>query len=174
MEAGYEHLAGRQKVVEEEWAAFQALERNKDEASARIAAARDKEMLLTIEKTVRTAVGEASAAQSALLDERFGRLAAEVKLLVEPMRSCIDEEERRLMDLVKKEDRDRHDLVIQIDGAVGSIRKDVFDEGGIEPRVRAIETGPRTRAFAWKLAIGSAAAGVVFGLLFEFGKKLFQ
>lgn len=168
--------------------AFLNLQKEKEEASARISAVRDREMLATIASAVEKSVDKASSVQAQILESRFGQLAAEIKAMVEPTRSCIDEESRRreLLEaevaqkpdreefeaLVKKQDRDRHDIETQTTGAVAALRTDIFDKGGVEPRLRAIEDAPGKKARRVLEMAGAAAVPVGVYAAVEFIKGL--
>jgi len=147
---------------------------------------RERDASLSI--AVRDAMREESGSRAALEAERFGRLAAEVKLLVEPLRSWIEEEERRreLLEaevhqipdreefeaLVKREDRDRHEIEQQITGAVASIRSDLFDDGGLEPRLRAVEQTPAKTVLTIAGTVGATTLAIEGPRIIEWLKHL--
>jgi hypothetical protein len=176
------YVLDRLGIMEKKQDDFLELQRKEAEVVARTAMTRDREMLATIAQAVRDAVHEESTGQAVLLDERFGRLSAEVRLIVEPLRSCIDEEERRreLLEaevhqnpdreeferLVKKGDADRHDAEVALDRVVarieGEIDAEIRGENGIVPRqdkleerLRAVEIAPAKQIIA--------AAGLIAG-----------
>jgi hypothetical protein len=199
------YVLDRLAIMEKDQADHREYQKKEAEIAARTAAQRDREMLSSIEKAVGAAVREASAGQAAFLDERFGRLAAEVKLIVEPLRSCIDEESRRreLLEaevhqipdreeferFVKHEDADRHDLELQITGVAASFRSELFDDGGVEPRLRAVEDAipkelderlraveqtPGRTVLTIAGAVGATALTIKGPAIFEWLKHLFS
>jgi len=132
------------------------------------------EMLNSISKTVRDAMREETARIEKLIDARFGEITASISARVEPLRSCLDEEERRreLLEaevnqkpereefetLVKTQDRNIHNIELQTNGAVAALRTDIFDKGGVEPRLRKLEDAPGRAAIA---AFGAAALAII-------------
>jgi len=188
MDLDAEFILGKLAAFEAGQTAFLDLQREKEESSARIAAVRDREMLATIASAVEKSVEKASSVQAQILESRFGQLAAEIKAMVEPTRACIDEESRRrelleaevaqkpdreeFESLVKKQDRDRHDIETQTTGAVAALRTDIFDEGGVEPRLRAIEDAPGKKARRVLEMAGAAAIPVAGYGLVEFFKSI--
>jgi hypothetical protein len=140
---------------------------------------REREASLTV--VVGAAIRQVLEETRSTYDERFARQEAEASAALASIVRRLDEHDRRF-DLTHAEvaqcptreelnaaitlaDKNCHNLDVALDKAVARVETEIDSEirgeNGIEPRVHELETGRRTRAFAWKLALGGALAGAV-------------
>jgi hypothetical protein len=162
-----EYVLARLESMESSMKAFTETFKEKEEARAQLQAAREQALINSIFKAVREAMAENLPALRGefdasikLLSGRCDELDKQVDRVHAEVVQCPDREEFER--LVKKEETDRHEGEVALDRVVArletEIDSEIRGENGLEPRVRALEAGPRNRSLAWKLAIGGALA----------------